>query len=101
MDPQDGIGDTLDQEWEEEQRRDMAELNQSISNSSPGCLAFLKRSRRGSRNDRRRIPSPTVTRPSYNVDYANPGERNNCTRARLILIDIIVHLCFMLALYLA
>ncbi len=75
MDLLDETGDVLDREWEEEQRRDIAELTESVSNSSPGCLAFLTRSRRGSRNDRRRVPSPNVTRPSYSVDYANPGKK--------------------------
>ncbi len=74
MDPQEGTGDVLDHDWEEEQRKDMDEITQPFSNSSPGCLAFLKRSRGSSRRERGRVHSPMVSRPSYSVDYANPGE---------------------------
>ena len=52
----------------------MDEITQPFSNSSPGCLAFLKRSRGSSRRERGRVHSPMVSRPSYSVDYANPGE---------------------------
>ncbi len=74
VDPQEGTGDVLDHDWEEEQRKDMDEITQPFSNSSPGCLAFLKRSRGSSRRERGRVHSPMVSRPSYSVDYANPGE---------------------------
>ncbi|XP_064385497.1 catenin delta-1-like isoform X2 [Halichondria panicea] len=72
VDPQEGTGDVLDHDWEEEQRKDMDEITQPFSNSSPGCLAFLKRSRGNSRRERGRVHSPMVSRPSYSVDYANP-----------------------------
>ncbi len=78
VDPQEETGDVLDHDWEEEQRKDMDEITQPFSNSSPGCLAFLKRSRGNSRRERGRVHSPMVSRPSYSVDYANPGE-SGCT----------------------
>ena len=42
MDPQDGSEDVLDRVWEQEQRRDMEEVNRAFTKASPGCLAFLK-----------------------------------------------------------
>ncbi len=52
VDPQEETGDVLDHDWEEEQQKDMDEIMQPFSNSSPGCLAFLKRSRGSSRRER-------------------------------------------------
>ena len=71
IDPQEGTDDVLDCEWEMEQRREIEELDRSLS-KAPGCLAFLTRPRHESRP---RLSSlSTLNRPMYRVDYANPGK---------------------------
>ena len=72
IDPQDGADDVLDREWEMEQRREIEELDRSLSKSAPGCLAFLTRPRQ---ENRPRLSSlSALNRPMYRVDYANPGK---------------------------
>ena len=72
IDPQEGADDVLDREWEIEQRREIEELDRSLSKSAPGCLAFLSRPR--NRDNRPRLSSlSALNRPMYSVDYANPG----------------------------
>ena len=72
VDPQQGSDDVLDREWEMEQRREIEELDRSLSRSAPGCFAFLSSSRR---ENRPRLSSlHSLNRPMYNVDYANPGQ---------------------------
>ena len=49
------------------------EISRSFTKSSPGCLAFLTRSRGHSSKESARVQSPPVSRPTYAVDFANPG----------------------------
>ena len=71
VDPQEGGEDVLDREWEQEQRRDMDDLNKSFSKSSPGCLAFCARPR--TRDDVPKVTLTNVARPVCSVDFVRPG----------------------------
>ena len=77
MDPQDGSEDVLDRVWEQEQRRDMEEVNRAFTKASPGCLAFLK-PRTHSEQPKTLSPT-TINRSVYPVDFANPGTVSMCT----------------------
>ena len=63
VDPQAGAEDTLDPQWEREQRLQLDE--EGPAPRSPGCLPFCTR-------PRPRPPPPTA-RPLRHVDFANPG----------------------------
>ena len=87
VDPQEGGEDVLDREWEQEQRRELEDLNRSFSKSSPGCLPFCVRPQT------RRDPAPSVAltavmRPtSAHMDFAFPGESvhvRTCKQASLM-----------------
>ena len=71
VDPQEGGEDVLDREWEQEQRRDMEDLDKSFTKASPGCLAFCTRPH--TKNDSPKISLTSVNRPLCSVDFVNPG----------------------------
>ena len=66
MDPQSGSEDTLDPEWEREQRQ---LLDEEEPTHTPGCLAFCSRPRRSSEHS----PDFMASLPLHQVDFANPG----------------------------
>lgn len=72
VDPQEGGEDVLDREWEQEQRRDMEDLDRSFTKASPGCLAFCTRPQTKS-DTPTKISLTSVNRPLCSVDFVNPG----------------------------
>ena len=71
MDPQEGGEDILDREWEQEQRREVEDLNRSFSKPSSGCLSFCVRPK--THDDAPRVALTAVNRPVFNVDFVYPG----------------------------
>ena len=63
VDPQEGREDILDREWEQEQRREVEDLNRSFSKPSSGCLSFCVRPK--TRDDAPRVALTAVNRPVF------------------------------------
>ena len=75
VDPQEGGEDVLDREWEQEQRRELEDLNRSFSKTSPGCLPFCVRPQPRREPIAPRITLTSVVRPSSgSADFAFPGQ---------------------------
>ena len=75
VDPQEGGEDVLDREWEQEQRRELEDLNRSFSKTSPGCLPFCIRPQTQREPVTPRVTLTSVVRTSTgSVDFAFPGQ---------------------------
>lgn len=72
MDPQEGGEDVLDKDWEQEQRREIADLNRSFSKASSGCLVFCARP--PMRDQMPQISLTSISQPVCNVDFVRPGK---------------------------